>query len=511
MGDYLILVPILIPLIGCVIVALVSRYSEELGGALTTVLSAATLGVVTWLYYLYNQGARLDLAFNVGLPFKLAFSLDALGLFMGFISTLVWTLASLYSLEYITHRKTIFNVFLLLSLYAMLGITSTANLFSLLIFFEVFSVASAVLVMHEGTPEAQRAAFQYLFISIVGSVMIILASAAIFVQTGSLSLIGQGIAALKGNPLTPLFFWLLIGGFAIKAGMFPVHMWLPEAHPIAPSPASALLSGVMIKAGAYGAIRVVYGIFGMALLSTAIMAKLLLALAVFTMIFGSIMAITQTELKRLLAYSSVAQIGYVILGVSLLSEAGLTGGVLHIFNHALMKGSLFLAAGVIIHQTGLRNLDELTGIAKRLPLTMTAFTLSALSMIGVPPFIGFFSKWNLALGALQSRESGFISQWSAYGIVAALILSGLLNIVYYAPIIIRAWFYEPGESPGPGHAHGHAVATAPDGGQTAKVRRVEPSWLMTGPMLTLALGTLVFGLYINVPYRLVNAVVRLYF
>ncbi|KKL54918.1 hypothetical protein LCGC14_2260620 [marine sediment metagenome] len=512
MDNYLVLLPILIPLLGCLFVVFVSRYSEDVGGILTTILSFATFGAISWLYYLYNQDISLSVGFNVGLPFKLAFDADALGLFLGLISSFVWALASLYSLEYVTSKRALFNVFLLLSLYGMLGITLTANLFSLLIFFEVFSVASAILVMHEGTPEAQRAAFQYLFISIVGSVAIILASAIIFIQTGSLDLMGTGIAGLANNPLTPVLFWLLIGGFAVKAGVFPVHIWLPEAHPIAPSPASALLSGVMIKAGAYGAIRVVYGIFGVSIVGTNTMAKLLLALAVFTMIFGSIVAITQIELKRMLAYSSIAQIGYVMLGISLLTEQGLAGGVLHIFNHALMKGSLFLAAGIIIHQTGLRKLSDLTGIAKRLPLTMTAFTLAALSMIGVPPFVGFFSKWYLALGALQARDSAFISQWSAYGIVGALILSGLLNIVYYGPVLIRAWFGSLPEAAGTGHAHGHAAtATANDGGEPVKVRSAEPSWLMLFPTLILAFATLGFGLFINIPFRMVMSVVRLYF
>ncbi len=514
MENYLILAPILIPLAAAVIVAVLGRYSAEAGGVITAVAAAGTLLATSWLYAAHAQGEVLQLAFDIGLPFKLAFALDALGLFMGLVASLIWLLAAIYSLEYISERKTIFNVFMLLSLYGMIGITSTANLFTLLFFFEVFSVASAILVIHEGTPEAQRAGFQYLIISIVGSAAIILAAAAIYAQTGTLDLMGQGIAALEGNPLAPLFFWLLIGGFAIKAGIFPVHTWLPVAHPIAPSPASALLSGVMIKAGAYGIIRVVYGIFGVSLVSSGTMAKILLALAVFTMIYGSILAIAQTELKRMLAYSSVAQIAYVVLGVSLLSATGLAGGVLHIFAHALMKGALFLAAGIIIHQTGLRNLEDLAGIGRRLPLTMTAFTLAALSMIGIPPFIGFFSKWLLALGALQARDSGFITQWSAYGIVGAIVLSGLLNIVYYAPILIRGWFGGPSEEPVHGHgkAHGNvAVATANDGGHARSEGYAEPSWLMLFPVLSLALATFVFGLYVNLPMRLVNEVVRIYF
>lgn len=513
MRTYIILAPIFLPLAGAVIIALVSRLYDELSGFLATAFSLLTFGLVLWLYNLYAPGKNLHLAFNVGLPFKLSFGADSLSLYLALITTFIWTLASLYAIEYITERKILFNVFLMLSLYGMLGIVFTANLFSLLIFFEVFSVASAVLVIHEGTREAQRAGFQYLFISIVGSVAIILATAAIFTTTGSMDLLAGPIAALKNNPLTPLFFWLMVVGFAVKAGMWPVHMWLPEAHPIAPSPASALLSGVMIKAGAYGLIRVVYGIFGFSVINTPFTGKLLLLLAIITILLGSIMAIVQTELKRMLAYSSVGQIGYVVLGIALLSQQGLAGGVLHIFNHAVMKATLFMAAGIIIHQTGLRNLEDLAGLGKRLPLTMTAFTLAALSMIGVPPLIGFFSKWYLALGALQARDNGFITPLWAYIVVATLILSGLLNIVYYGPIIIRGWFKGPegGEDEAASHhGHGHALATANDNGHPESAIE-EPSWLMLMPTFILGALTLILGIYINIPYKLSLSVVRLFF
>ncbi len=514
MDGVVVLLPILIPLLGAIVVALLKRVSEELGAAVTALISGLTTAAAVWLLVLYNQGADLTLALDIGLPFKLAFGLDALGVYMGVISTSVWFLASIYSIAYIHERRTLFNSFLLLSLYGMIGITTSANLFSLLFFFEVFSVASAVLVIHEMTPEANRAGFQYLIISIVGSAAIILSAAAIYSQVGSFDLLGDGIAGLSSNALGTFLFWLLIFGFAVKAGLFPAHMWLPVAHPIAPSSASALLSGVMIKAGAYGIFRIIYGVFGASVVSSAGMGKVLLGLAVFTMIFGSVLAIAQTELKRLLAYSSIAQIGYVVLGASLLSSAGMTGGLLHILAHALMKGALFLAAGIIIHQTGLRKLKDLEGIGKRLPLTMTAFTLAAISMIGVPPFIGFFSKWYLAIGALQAKDAGYLTQWSAYGIVGAIVLSGLLNIVYYAPILIRGWFggEEPEAAHGQSEAHGHvAVATANDGGHPAAAGKVEPSWLMLAPVMILGAGTLIFGIYVKVPLALINDVVRMYF
>lgn len=519
---YLIIVALLIPAIGGFISWGISKFYDEAGGILATLFSAATLFVVGWMYYLSNQGNPLSLKIDIGIiNLPLYFKADALGLFLSLVTCFVWVLATLYSIEYIEERKTLFNVFLLFSLYGMLGITLTGNLFSLLIFFEFFSIASAVLVIHEGTPEAVRAGFQYLFMSIVGSAAMILATAIIWQLTGSIDLTGTGMAAFSGNALAPFIFWLLIFGFAVKAGMFPVHVWLPVAHPIAPSPASALLSGIMIKAGAYGIIRVVYGIFGAQLLGSHIMIKTLMLLAVITLILGSILAILQKELKRMLAYSSVAQIGYVVLGITLLNPNGLAGGVLHIFNHALMKGALFLAAGSIIHKTGLRQLSDLKGLGKKMPLTMAAITMAALSMIGVPPFVGFFSKWLLGLGALDAGSAGLISTASAYGIVAALVFSGLLNIVYYGPVLIRGWFMDPEPESGSEQLGAGDLAAAQlhatDGGrplgrdEDEYIRKVEPTWLMTVPTLTLALGTLVFGLAIHLPMSLVESVVRIYF
>jgi len=521
-NAYLIIIALLIPLVGGFIVWGVSRLYEDAGGILATIISSATLFVVGWMYYLSNQGNPLSLKIDIGIiNLPLYFKADALGLFLSLITSFVWVLATLYSIEYIEERKTLFNVFLLFSLYGMLGITLTGNLFSLLLFFEFFSVASAVLVVHEGTPEAVRAGFQYLFMSVVGSVAIILATAIIWKLTGTIDFTGTGMSVLSGNSLSPYLFWLLIFGFAVKAGMFPVHVWLPVAHPIAPSSASALLSGVMIKAGAYGIIRVVYGIFGAQMLGSHIMVKTLMLLAVITLLLGSILAILQKELKRMLAYSSVAQIGYVVLGITLLNPNGLAGGVLHIFNHALMKGALFLAAGSVIHKTGLRQLSDLKGLGKKMPLTMAAITMAALSMIGVPPFIGFFSKWLLGLGALDAGNAGLISSFSAYGIVASLVLSGLLNIVYYGPVLINGWFRDPdpeSDSEELGGTNLAAAQFATDGGEPLHhaeekkyIRKVEPTWLMTVPTFTLALGTLVFGLAINLPMRLVESVVRLYF
>jgi len=503
----LLLAIILVPLIGSVVVFAWGRYSKKTAPIVSTVFSGAALTVAIALYVL-SKGQAIKIGLDVGLPFDLALKADALGLFLTLITTSIWFLVTLYSVEYIHDRKGIFGTFMHLSLFGMLGITLSENLFTLLLFFEIFSLASTILIIHEMTKEAIKAGFQYLFMSVLGTGAIIAGSAIVYSLTGSVNLLDTGLANISITGMGALAFWLLMLGFAIKAGVFPVHIWLPQAHPIAPSAASALLSGIMIKAGAYGIIRVIYGIYsnGGDIIIGSTFTSILIVIAVITMIGGSIAAITQGELKKMLAYSSVAQIGYVLLGAALLSKAALTGGVLHILNHAIMKSALFLAAGAIIHKTGKRNLKDLKGIGKTMPFTMTVITLSAISMIGIPPFLGFFSKWLLAKGALDAVTGGIIQPWAAYTIVGAIVLSGLLNVVYYGPILINGWF--GGKEERPAHAHGHDEHHEP---AKEKVKLTEPSWVMVAPMMALAISTLVLGIYIKYPLKLVASVVKIYF
>ncbi|MEE8403492.1 MAG: proton-conducting transporter membrane subunit, partial [Candidatus Hydrothermarchaeaceae archaeon] len=341
--------------------------------------------------------------------------------------------------------------------------------------------------------EAKSAGLTYIVMGIGGGLFLLVSVIATYAITGTGDLSGVA-TGLAGHPLTPYIFLGYIIGFGVKAGMFPVHVWLPSAHPVAPAPASALLSGVMIKAGAYGVIRTVYGLTGSSLLGNIPMGKTLLVIAIITMFLGSFMAIVQTDIKRLLAYSSIAQMGYIILGVSLLSPLGLVGAVIHIFNHALMKGTLFLCAGAFIHQTGLRRVDDLRGIGRRMPLTMACFTMAGLSMIGIPLSVGFISKWYLALGGLESEALGILGSGGGVVIVGFLLLSSLLNAFYYGPIIVRGWLGVPDV----------------DGNMSEK-RNDDPRWVMLAPICILALGTLVFGIFPQFPAGLAEAVKRLYF
>jgi multicomponent Na+:H+ antiporter subunit D len=320
--------------------------------------------------------------------------------------------------------------------------------------------------------------------------------------TGDLTLIGIG---LQGSNWLPWIFWGYIIGFGVKAGMFPLHIWLPSAHPVAPSGASALLSGVMIKAGAYGIFKTVYNIIGYQDIVKNHMGLLLpmLIISLITIFLGSACAITQTEIKKMLAYSSISQIGYVIMGFCLLAPLGIVGGMIHIFAHALMKGTLFMCAGAFIYKTGLRKLDDLKGIGRRMPWVTLAFSICALSMIGLPPFIGFISKWFLALGALEAMKMG--NYWPGFGLIAllTLLLSSLLNLVYYGPVVIGAWMSDEGDQ----DAH-HAASGDPG---SAEYKSEDPNWIMLTPILTLTMAVLFFGIMPTLPLSFARQISRLFF
>lgn len=265
--------------------------------------------------------------------------------------------------------------------------------------------------------------------------------------------------------------------------MFPLHVWLPDAHPVAPSPASALLSGIMLKTGAYGLLRVIFNVYSYDLLKSSGWSTILAVLAVITILLGSAVALTQVDIKRRLAYSSISQLGYILLGMSIFNNNAITGATFHIFSHAFMKSALFLAAGAIIWKTGKRNVTEFKGLGRQMPVTMGCFSMAALAMIGIPPLSGFLSKWTLALGALDAGIPGY---------VLVLLISSLLNALYYLPIIIPAFFELPAGEGGKNH-HGHGDHH--EGDLQFKVDEAAP--LMLSAIVILALCTFFFGLTPN--------------
>lgn len=421
-------------------------------------------------------------------PVAIEFMADALGLVVAIIASFAWFLATLYATSYMQkeHARNRFYFFWLLTGGATLGVFLTKNLFSLYINFEILALASWVLVIHEETKEAMDAGKKYLFMGVGGGLFVLFAIVMTYIQAGTLSLLNKGILENRGI-ITHIIFYSYFIGFGVKAGIFPVHVWLPDAHPVAPSPASALLSGVMIKAGAYGIIRTIYNVFGFDLIRAMGANVVIGIIASISIILGSAAAITQENLKRMLAYSSISQIGYIVLGAVFLTFRGFQGSILHLFNHVMMKDTLFLSAGALIFKTGKKEISEYSGIGKKMPVTMIAFSLAALSMIGFPPLCGFISKWYLVLGALDAGKGVFI------GFVLVLLLSSLLNAIYYMPVIVNAFF-----------AGEHEENAEASHGLISSEEIDEAPLSMVLPIAILGFLIFLFGVFPSLPLRLIK-------
>ncbi|MDW7651253.1 MAG: monovalent cation/H+ antiporter subunit D family protein [Bacillota bacterium] len=469
---------VMFPMFMTIVIYYVEQHSEKMRNALAVATSVVTFLSVVALYPTIISGEIIEYSMLELLPnLEISFRVDILSFSLALLSSFIWMLVSIYSIDYMCkeHGCNRYYPVLIITLASCMGIFMAGDLFTLFVFFELMSLISYVLVVHEETIEALRAGYKYLIMTIIGGLALFFGIIITFELGGSVSLSGPTLISEPSNLAFFAFISFLIG-FGMKAGMFPLHVWLPDAHPVAPSPASALLSGIMLKTGAYGLLRVIFHVYGITLMQETGWTLILAVVAVITILLGSAVAITQEDLKRRLAYSSVGQMGYILLGMSIMTERALIGNIFHIFSHAFMKSTLFLAAGAIILKTGKRNIKDLGGIGKQMPFTMFSFTLAALAMIGIPPFNGFLSKWTLSLGAMDAGIPFF---------VLILLVSSLLNGLYYLPIIISAFFGAE-----PGHEHDHVAIN-------------EAPYKMLIPIAILAVSCLLFGLLpTNLPFDL---------
>jgi len=483
---------IVFPLFMTAVIMYVGQQSERLCNALSLATAAATFLAVLALYPEAVGGSVVEYDLFEVLPdLAVSFRLDILSYNLILLSSFIWLLATIYSIDYMAHEHggERFYPVLMFTLGSCLGIFLAGDFFTLFIFFELMSLIAYILVIHEETPDALKAGYKYLVVTILGGLAIFLGVIICFELGGSVS-IGEGPLIDEVSPLAAMAFFSFLIGFGIKAGMFPLHVWLPDAHPVAPSPASALLSGIMLKTGAYGLLRMIFDVFSVEIMQQANWNLIMAILAVITIILGSAVALTQEDIKRRLAYSSVGQMGYVVLGMTVFNEQVLTGDIFHIFSHAIMKSTLFLAAGAIIWKTHKRKISEMAGLGRQMPVTFSCFAVAALAMIGIPPLNGFLSKWTLSLGFL---EGGF----AVY--VLVLLISSMLNAMYYLPIIIPAFLGEREEE-----KSGDKEGEEEDWEDEAIVFNVdEATFRMVAPMVVLAVCTLVFGIFpANIPFDL---------
>ncbi len=372
----------------------------------------------------------------------LKFRVDSLGMLFALVASFLWIFTSMYSIGYMRglkeHSQTRYYCFFALALSATIGAAFSANLLTLYLFYEMLSLATYPLVTHHQDKEARSSGRKYLTYILGTSIGLVLPALLVcYSITGTLEFTSQGIfAAGTSKSLITVLLLIFLFGFA-KAAIMPLHSWLPAAM-VAPTPVSALLHAVaVVKVGVFSIVRIITGIFGIELLSTFNLGIVVSYIAAVTIIVGSLIALSQDELKRRLAFSTISQLSYIVLGIGLLTPKGMVGGTIHIVMHAFGKITLFFCAGAIMVATGKKFISEMAGIGKKMPITLFAFLVGSLSVIGLPPTGGFFSKWYLVLGTVEANS---------YLLLVVLLASSFLNAVYFLPIVFKGFFSTPEES-----------------------------------------------------------------
>jgi multicomponent Na+:H+ antiporter subunit D len=423
---------------------LVSSRSPNVRETWTFVAAAVKFLIVASMVPIILQGTEIVYTVAEVIPgVAIKFRVDALGMIFALVASSLWIITSAYSIGYMRgldeHSQTRYFCFFAFALSATIGVAFAGNLLTLYLFYEMLSLATYPLVTHHQDKEARSSGRKYLLYIVGTSIGLLLPAMLIsYSLAGTLEFGKQGFLAGAGGSkgLIGLLLFMFIFGFA-KAGIMPFHSWLPAAM-VAPTPVSALLHAVaVVKVGVFSIVRVLTGVFGTDLLSSLNLGVPIVYVACVTILVGSFIALSQDNLKRLLAFSTIAQLSYIVLGVGLLSPKGMTGGMMHIAMHAFGKITLFFCAGAIFVATGKRNISEMVGIGRRMPVTLTAFFIAALSIIGMPPCGGFLSKWYLVLGSLQAHQMP---------ILFVLLASSLLNAAYFMPFVYKAFFCTPKEA-----------------------------------------------------------------
>jgi multicomponent Na+:H+ antiporter subunit D len=441
-GDpHLPLYTVLVGLITAVLIFAIGEQRQQLRIVLNlagAILKLLLVGVMLWGVYLdYRYEFRLPLLPGLDLVLKA----DALTMLFSTLSAILWLVTTIYAIGYLedSPNRARFFGFFSLCVAATMGVATAGNLFTFFIFYELLTLATYPLVVHRGTRKALRAGLVYLKYTLSGSALMLIGMIWLFTLTGSQDFISGGDVRphAEGNEFRlGAIFVLLVLGFGVKAALVPLHGWLPIAM-VAPAPVSALLHAVaVVKAGAFGIVRVVYDVFGVDYARQSGLLDALAVLAAITILYGSVRALAQTDIKRRLAFSTVSQVSYIILGVAVGSPLATIGGLVHLVHQGLMKITLFFCAGNYAETLGIHRVDQLNGVGQRMPWSSAAFTVGALGMIGVPPVAGFISKWYLGLGGLEAGKP-----W----VVGVLVASTLLNAAYFLPLLQRIWFQPPPE------------------------------------------------------------------
>ncbi len=389
-----------------------------------------------------------------GLPCFLR--VDALGIIFALVANGLWIVTSLFSVGYMRllkeHQQTRYYFCFAISLSATTGIAFAGDLITLFIFYEILTMSTYWLVVHKETKQAIRAGRKYLAYSLFGGAMLLMAIILTKHELNQIAFVPGGfISQIKDAKLIAIIFAFFIAGFGVKAALFPLHSWLPSAM-VAPTPVSALLHAVaVVKAGVFGILRVTGYVFGPSCLEQTGLWQWLALIAALTILFGSFISLAQDNLKKRLAYSTISQLSYIILGAALLSKSAFLGSIMHLANHGFMKITLFFCAGAIYAKLHKENIKDMNGIGRVMPVTMAAFSIGVLGLCGMPLTCKFISKLFLIRGAIEAEQPFF---------VLIYLFSAFMNAAYFFPIIIRA-FFEPWEGGNKTQKKGYALIAAP--------------------------------------------------
>jgi proton-translocating NADH-quinone oxidoreductase chain N len=469
--EFFWILPILIPIAGAALIAILGRFAkkESTGWNLAFAIIAnlcliAVLGIIisfaNFTFPIADDKLTLVLgnkAYEAGV--YTIFKMDNLRWWFILIFTILVSLVSIYSIKYMQNDDRLDRYYLLLLtlIAGMIGVVMAGDLLSLFIFWEGMSISSYVLVaFRKDEPEPVEAGVKYLFMSAFGSVVLLFGMSLLYGVTGTLNIVELGTILTTNiglNGFSAVYIVIMIAlivGFGVKAAIVPLHTWLPDAHPAAPSGISAMLSGVVIMTGMFGMTTTLTTFFSGSIIyvsSLRAIGYLLLWISVITMVVGNLLALRQNDIKRLLAFSTVLNVGFILFGLSMaltsidadVIQLGVQGSYFHILTHALGKGLAFMCAGAILFRFHDRDLDKLEGIGKKMPLTTLALTFSLLSLAGVPPLPGFWSKLNIVVAAVTSGD------WQYFVGIALFLLSSVISVVYYLIILQRLWFKPAGE------------------------------------------------------------------
>ena len=489
--------PVLIPLLFLAFGLIIPLVAWKRNNWAWPTLMLASLGSVAIavfnVFKVMDKGPVHYYMGNWAPPIGIEYVLDHLSAFVMLVINLIAFLVLIHAKKIVplelTGKEPSYYAAVSLLLCGLNGIVITGDLFNLYVFLEISSLSLYGLIA-SGEKKSPVAAFRYLIMGTIAASFYLLGVGFLYITTGSLNMadVKAILPSIAGQPTVLIALALMVLGIGIKMALFPLHGWLPDAYTYASSTSSAIIAPTATKVGAYVLLRVLFFVFGVSFVTKTVpITNIIMWLAAIGIIYGSIMAIAQKELKRMLAYSSIAQVGYIGLGIGLANPWGLIGAVLHVLNHAFMKACLFLVAGNFRYKLGHSNIFKLEdSIGKKMPWTMAAFTAAALSMVGLPPLAGFFSKWYLALGTIKSASTS----WTGWIFLVVILVSSLLNAVYFFRVLEKVYMKPMGKKP----KDVHESHKKHEKEETIEIKRNEVGASMLVPTLIMAIGLIVIGL-----------------